>query len=147
MLQSVQATAHTLGLQIHLLRVSTEHDLNAAFDTAVKLRAAGLVVGSDAFLNSQTEQLGALSVRHAVPTIFQNREFAAAGGLASYGSNTAAFRSAGVYAGRVLKGEKPSDLPVQQPTEVELVLNLKTAKALGINVPLALLGRADEVIE
>jgi putative ABC transport system substrate-binding protein len=141
------AAARTLGLQIHLLRASTERDLEAAFNAAIKLQAAGLVVGSDVFFNSMIEQIAMLSVRHGVPAIFQTREFAAAGGLASYGSNTAAFRSAGVYAGRVLKGEKPSDLPVQQPTKVELVLNLKTAKALGINVPLALLGRADEVIE
>lgn len=142
-----RAAARTLGLQIHLLHASTERDLDAAFEAAVKLQASGLVVGSDVFLNSQIERIATLSVRHAVPTIFQTREFAAAGGLASYGSNTAAFRSAGIYVGRVLKGEKPADLPVQQPTKVELVLNLKTAKALGITVPLSLLGRADEVIE
>jgi putative tryptophan/tyrosine transport system substrate-binding protein len=106
------------------------------------------MIGTDGFFVDRSEQLGALTVRHAVPTIFQYREFAAAGGLMSYGgSRTEPFRQAGVYTGRVLKGEKPADLPVQQVTKVELIINLKTAKALGLTVPLSLLGRADEVIE
>jgi putative tryptophan/tyrosine transport system substrate-binding protein len=112
------------------------------------MRASALVIGNDPFFNSRSEQLGALSVRHAVPTIFQNREFAAAGGLMSYGTNLAdTYRLVGVYTGRILKGEKPADMPVQQATKLELIINLTTAKALGIAVPLPLTGRADEVIE
>jgi putative ABC transport system substrate-binding protein len=114
----------------------------------MQLRASGLVIGSEALFTARSRQLAALALRHAVPTIYQNREFAAAGGLASYGGQTSdAYRLTGVYAGRILKGEKPADLPVQQVTKVELYINLKTAKALGITVPLPLSGRADEVIE
>jgi putative ABC transport system substrate-binding protein len=112
------------------------------------LRAGGLVIGPDTFFSSQSEQLAALGVRHAVPTIYQNREFAVAGGLLSYGADTAdAYRLTGNYVGRVLRGDKPADLPVQQATKVELYINLKTAKTLGLNIPNTLIGRADEVFE
>jgi putative tryptophan/tyrosine transport system substrate-binding protein len=142
------AAAHALGLQLHVLNASTERDFDAVFAKLIQLRAGGLVIAPDAFFISRSEQLGALALRHAVPAIFQYREFAAAGGLMSYGgSRTDAYRQVGVYTGRILKGEKPSELPVQQVTRVELFLNLKTAKALGIMVPLPLSGRADEVIE
>ena len=131
-----------------MLRASTEHDLDAAFATLVQQQASGLVINIDAFFTSRSEQLAALALRHRLPAISPYREFAAAGGLMSYGGNiTDSWRLAGVYTGRILKGEKPADLPVQQSTKVELVINLKTAKALGLTVPLSLLGRADEVIE
>jgi putative ABC transport system substrate-binding protein len=144
----LQPAARTLGLQLHVLRVNAERDFDAAFASLVQLRAGGLVIGADAVFNTRSEQLAALALRHAVPTIFQFREFAAAGGLMSYGdSSTEPFRQVGVYTGRILKGEKPAELPVQQATKVELIVNLKTAKALGLTVPLALLTRADEVIE
>jgi putative tryptophan/tyrosine transport system substrate-binding protein len=143
-----QAAAHALGLDVHVLNASTEGDFDGIFTSLIQLRAGGLVIGSDAFFTSRSEQLAALAVRHAVPTVYANREFVAAGGLASYsGSIADAYRLAGVYAARILKGEKPSELPVQQSTKVEMFLNLKTAAALGITVPLPLLGRADDVIE
>jgi putative ABC transport system substrate-binding protein len=143
-----QAAAGTLGLQLHVLHASTDRDLNTIFATLTQLRAGGLVIGGEPFFNSRSEQLGALSIRHAVPAIYQIRSFAAAGGLVSYGGSlTDAYRTAGVYAGRILNGEKPADLPVQQASKVELIINLKTARALGLTVPLPLLGRADEVIE
>ena len=146
--RDLQAAARTLGLQLHVLHASTERDFDKAFATMVQLRAGALVIGNDPFFNSRSEQLAALSVRHAMPTIFQNREFAAAGGLMSYGGSIAdTYRVVGVYTGRVLKGEKPADLPVQQVAKVEMMINLKAAKALGLSVPLSLLGRADEVIE
>jgi len=147
-LKDLQAAARTLKLQIHVLHASNEHDFDTVFGTLVQLRAAGLVIGSDAFFNSQSELLAALELRHAVPAIYQYREFAAAGGLMSYGSSiTESYQQAGVYTGRILKGEKPADLPIQQSTKAELIINLKTAKAFGLTVPPTLLRRADEVIE
>ncbi len=146
--RDAQAAARDLGLQLHVLHASSDRDFDTVFTTVAQLRAGGLVIGADPFFTNRSQQLAELSVGHAVPTIYEFREFAAAGGLISYGSNIAdAYRLAGVYTGRILKGEKPSDLPVQQATKVELILNLKTARSLGITVPLALLGRADEVIE
>jgi putative ABC transport system substrate-binding protein len=146
--QVLQAAARTLGVQLHVLKASTERELDTAFASLVQLGASALVISNDTFFTSRSEQLAALTARHAVPTIFQYREFAAAGGLMSYGSSfTEPSRQAGVYAGRILKGEKPADLPVHLATKAELIINLKTAKAFGITVPLSLLGRADEVIE
>jgi putative ABC transport system substrate-binding protein len=146
--RDVEAAARAIGLQIKVLHASTERDFDAAFATLAQLHAAGLVIGTDAFFNSRTEQLAALALRQAVPTIYQYREFTMAGGLMSYGgSGTDTYRQAGVYTGRILKGEKPADLPVQQAVKAELFVNLKTAKALGIIVPPSLLARADEVIE
>ncbi len=146
--RDLQAAARTLGLRLHVLHASTERDFDPAFATLSQLPAGGLVIGSDAFFSSRSGQLGALTLRHAVPAIYQWPDFAIGGGLMSYGASFVdMFRLAGVYAGRILKGEKPADLPVQQTTKVELIINLKTAKALGIAVPISLLGRADEVIE
>ena len=144
----MQTAARTLGRELHVLHASTEGDFDTVFATLLQLRVGGLVILTDPFFNTRIEQLAALAVRHAVPTIYQQRNFAAAGGLLSYGSSfTDLWRVIGVYAGRILKGEKPADLPVQQSTKVELVINLKTAKTLGITVPPTLLARADEVIE
>jgi putative ABC transport system substrate-binding protein len=146
--RNLQEASRTLGLKLHVLHASTEREIEMAFATLLQLRAGALVIGSDPFLNIQSKQLAALALRQALPAIFQYRQFAAAGGLASYGGSIAdAYRTAGVYTGRILKGEKPADLPVQQSTKVELIINLKTAKALGLTVSLPLLGRADEVIE
>jgi putative ABC transport system substrate-binding protein len=143
-----QAAAHTLGLDLHVLNATTERDFDAVFANLIQLRAGGLVISSGAFFAARSEQLAALAVRHAVPAVSSHRRFVAAGGLASYSGNIAdSYRLAGVYTGRILKGEKPGELPVQQGTKVEMFLNLRTAKALGITVPLPLLGRADEVIE
>jgi putative ABC transport system substrate-binding protein len=143
-----QTAARSLGLQLHVLDASNERDFDTVFATLVQLRAGGLVIGTDSLFNTQKEQLAALTVRHGVPTIHQYREFVMAGGLMAYGSPTADLsRQVGVYTGRILKGEKPADLPVQQATKVELFMNLKTAKTLGLTVPLPLLARADEVIE
>jgi ABC-type uncharacterized transport system substrate-binding protein len=143
-----QTAARSLGLQLHVLDASNERDFDTVFATLVQLRAGGLVIGTDSLFNTQKEQLAALTVRHGVPTIHQYREFVMAGGLMAYGSPTADLsRQVGVYTARILKGEKPADLPVQQATKVELFMNLKTAKTLGLTVPLPLLARADEVIE
>jgi putative ABC transport system substrate-binding protein len=143
------SASQTLGLELHVLNASTERDFDDVFAKLNQLRAGGLVIATDAFFTSQSgERLAALAVRHAVPAIYKGREFAVAGGLMSYGSDIAgSYRLAGNYAGRILKGEKPADLPVQEATKVELIINLKTAKSLGITFPLTLLGRADEVIE
>ena len=146
--KAMQAAAPSLGLELHILNASTERDFDGVFAKLTQLRAGGLVIGQDPFFTIQREQLAALTVRHAVPAIFYGREFVAAGGLLSYGADVAdAYRLTGNYTGRVLKGEKPADLAVQQVTKVEMYINLKTAKALGVNVPNTLIGRADEVIE
>ena len=137
-----------LGLELHIVHAGTERDIDAAFATLLQLRAGGLVIGTDPYLVSRSKQLAALALRHAVPAIFQFREFVAAGGLMSYGGRvTDTYRQAGVYTGRILKGEKPADLAVQQSTKVELIINLTTAKALGLELPARLLALADEVIE
>jgi putative tryptophan/tyrosine transport system substrate-binding protein len=147
-LRASQAAAQTLGLSLRVLNASTESDFDGVFANVIQLRAGGLVIASNAFFWDRIEQLAALAVRHAVPTVHAYREFVAAGGLASYGGSiTDSYRVAGGYTGRILKGEKPADLPVQQGTKVELYINLKTAKALGITVPLPLSGRAEELIE
>ena len=147
-LRSLQATNRALGLQLHVLHASAIREFDSVFATLLELRAAGLVVTSDGFFGTHGEQLAALTVRHAVPAIHQSRDFSIAGGLMSYGGNfVESHRQTGVYAGRILKGENPAELPVQLVTKVELFINLKTAKTLGITVPLPLLGRADEVIE
>ena len=144
----VQAAARTLGLKLHVLNASSEDDFDAVFAKLIQLRAGGLVIGGGSFFASQRTQLAALTVRHAVPAISEFREFAAAGGLLSYGADLAdAYRLTGNYTGRILKGEKPADLPVQQATKVELYINLKTAKTLGLTIPNTLIGRADEVFE
>ena len=146
--RDLRAAARMLGLQLHVLHASMERDFDAVFASLAQLKAGGLIIGTDGILIRQSKQLGALSVRHAVPAIFQTSDFVAAGGLVTYGANlTDAYRQVGIYTGRILKGEKPADLPVQRSTKAEMILNLKTAKALGITVPLPLLGRADQVIE
>jgi putative ABC transport system substrate-binding protein len=146
--RDLQAAAHSLGLKLHVLHAGTDRELETAFAALVQIRAEGLVIGADPFFNRRSERLAALSAGHAVPAIYQYREFAMSGGLISYGGSlTDVYRQLGVYAARILKGEKPADLPVQQATKMELIINLKTAKALGLVVPLTLLGRADEVIE
>jgi ABC-type uncharacterized transport system substrate-binding protein len=146
--RQLEAAARTLGLQFHVLHASSDRELDTAFAALVQLRAGALVIGADALFNSRSEQLAELTIRHRVPAIYQFREFVSAGGLTAYGSTVLdTYRPLGVYTGRILKGEKPAELPVQQATKVELVINMKTAKALGLTVSLPLLGRADEVIE
>jgi putative tryptophan/tyrosine transport system substrate-binding protein len=148
LLRDHQLAARTLDLQLHVVHASTERDIDTAFATLIQMRARALVIGPDTFFISQSKQLAALTVRHAIPAIFQYREFPLAGGLMSYGGSlTDAYRLVGVYTGRILKGEKPHNLPVQQSTKAELIINLNTAKALRLEIPPALLARADEVIE
>jgi putative ABC transport system substrate-binding protein len=147
-LGELQAAARILGVQLHVLHASAERELDTVFASLGQLQAGALVIGPDPLFVARSEQLAALALRHRVPTISFIREFVAAGGLTSYGgSNPDMYRIAGVYAGRILKGEKPSDLPVQQTTKVEMIINLKTAKALGLTIPETLLATADEVIQ
>ena len=147
-MRDMPEAARAKGVQLAILKAGTESEIDAAFASLVELHAGALVVGNDPFFNSRRQQLVALASRHAVPAIYEWREFAVAGGLISYGTSlTSVYRQSGIYAGKILKGAKPTDLPVQQPTEIELVINLKTAKALGLTVPASLLARADEVIE
>jgi len=148
LVESLQSAARGFGMRLHLLHAGTERDFEAVFAALVQSGAGGLVIGPDILFSSRSEQLATLARLHKVPAIYQYHEFAAAGGLMSYGGSiTDSYRRAGIYVGRILKGEKPADLPVQQSTKVELIINLKTAKALGLTVPLPLLGRADELIE
>jgi putative ABC transport system substrate-binding protein len=146
--RDAQTAARTLGLQLHVLHASTDRDFDTVFASLAQMRAVALVINTDVFFNSRSEQLAALALRHTVPAIFQYREFVASGGLMSYGTSTTdVFRQVGIYTSRLLRGESPADLPVQQVTKIELIINLKTARTLGLTVPLSLLGRADEVIE
>ena len=144
----VEEAAHAFGQQIHLLSASNESEIDAAFATAMQLRAGAMLVGADPFFNSQRDKIVALAARYSIPAIYEQREHALAGGLMSYGTNLSeGYRQAGVYAGRILKGEKPGDLPVAQSSKFEFIINLKTAKALGIEVPPNLSAEADEIIE
>jgi putative ABC transport system substrate-binding protein len=143
-----QTAAATLGLQLDVLQTSTEAEVDDAFATFLQKRAGALVIEGDSFFTNQHERLAALAIRHLLPVIYEFSEFTASGGLMSYGGSFAdSYRVAGIYTGRILNGDKPADLPVQRSTKVEMIINLKTAKALGLTVPLSLLGRADELIE
>jgi len=147
-LQELQAAARTLGVQVEAFKAGTPNEIDTAFANVVQRRAGALHMAGDAFFNTRREQFVVLSARRALPTVFSLREFPAAGGLMSYGPSLAdAYRQQGIYAGRILKGEKPAEMPVQQAVKVELVINLQTAKTLGVSIPLPLLGRADEMIE
>ena len=146
--RSLQVASGVLGVQLHIFHASTEGDFDTVFSNIVQFGAGALLIGADPLFVSRSEELAALTLRHALPAIWQGREFVAAGGLMSYGTSIAyIYRQLGVYTGRILKGEKPADLPVQQVVKVELIINLKTANAIGVTVPLPLLGRADEVME
>ena len=146
--RDVQAAARNFRLELHVLNASTERDLDTIFAKLNELKAGALIIGHDVFFNAQAKQLGALTLRNKIPAIYTLSEFAASGGLISYGASRAdAWHQAGVYVGRILKGEKPSELPVIQPTTFEFAINLKTAKALGVSVPLPLIASADEIIE
>jgi ABC-type uncharacterized transport system substrate-binding protein len=146
--REAQEVARVKGVQLHILKASTEGEIDAAFAALVQQQAAALVVSSDPFFSSRREQIVALAARHAVPAIYEFREFVTAGGLISYGASLKfIFRQVGIYTGKILKGAKPADLPVVQPTTFELVINLKTAKALGLTIPPSILAQADEVIE
>ena len=146
--KDIEVAARALGLEIRVLHANTEREIETVFESLSQVQAGGLVIGANAFFFSRRDQLVGLAARYSVPTVYPWREAVVAGGLMSYGANVAeAYRLAGNYAGRILKGEKPADLPVQQSTNTELVINLKTAKSLGLTFPITLLGRADEVIE
>jgi ABC-type uncharacterized transport system substrate-binding protein len=144
----LQNSVGQLQLHLHILRASTDADLDKAFGDLTQLRAGGLVIAGDAFFTSRVRKLADLSIRHSIPAVYWSREYVWAGGLISYGTSyTESYRQAGIYTGRILKGDRPSELPVQQASRIELYINLKTAKALGIELPPTLLARADEVIE
>ncbi|MFL5040037.1 MAG: ABC transporter substrate-binding protein [Xanthobacteraceae bacterium] len=146
--RDVRASARTFGLQLHVVSATTDNEIDDAFASLAKLQVGGVVIGTDPLFSSRLERLASMALRYGLPAVYQWRDFAVAGGLISYGSDTRdAYRLAGIYTARVLKGEKPADLPVQQATKVELYINLKTAKMLGITIPLPLSGRADELIE
>jgi putative ABC transport system substrate-binding protein len=146
--RDLQSAARALGQTVHILNASTEGEIDIAFARLAQLQAGGLLVTNDVFFNNHPDQLVALAARHAIPVIYSWREFVVAGGLMSYGTSLAhSYRQLAIYVARILKGEKPADLPVQQSTEVELIINLRTAKQLGLTVPIQLLGRADEIIE
>ncbi len=146
--REAQEAARSFGQQLHVLRARTDHDIDAAFATIVQLRAGALIDAPDFFFNIRREQIVELAARHAVPAIYEFREFVMAGGLMSYGPRLSeVYRQAGIYTGKILSGAKPADLPILQPTNVELVINLKAAKALGMTIPQSLLLRADEVIQ
>jgi putative tryptophan/tyrosine transport system substrate-binding protein len=148
LLAETLAAAKQLEIQLRVVRAGNEAEMESAFNSLAQFKAAALVVGADAYYNSKSQLLAELALRYAVPTIYEYTEFVRAGGLMSYGGNIKeSYRWAGIYAGRILRGEKPADLPVQQSTTVELLVNLKTAKALGVTIPQTLLARADEVIE
>jgi putative ABC transport system substrate-binding protein len=145
---TLQTAARTMGIELRFVTATSEREIDAAFTTLAEMRVGAVMVASDPFFNGRRRQIVALATRLAVPAIFHQREFALDGGLMSYGTSlTDMYRLAAIYVGRILKGDKPADLPVQQSTRVELVINLKTAKALGLTFPITLLGRADEVIE
>jgi len=147
-IKDMQSAANKLGLQLNVLYASTERDFDKVFATSVQLRAGGVVISGDPFFNTRSEELAAMAIHYMVPAIYQFHEFAAAGGLVSYGSSIKnTHREAGIYTARILKGEKPADLPVQEPSKVELIINLKTAKTLGLEIPPSILTSADEVIE